>query len=301
MERCADRIVERLKRDEHLTSKFAEPRTQLAVKEVQREFAKRDDEDVLNVSIELLMSYIGKDEKDPKALILGDTLKVIQSLQPYEIDYLSFLLFATALRYLVPANLSGEISAAEWAGIEMRQFQQHILTLAASASDRVVKTSEVERLLYLNCVRQSFGSFELLDVLKKDYPVAMQQRLSRVELEGFLAKGVPGSLFSRDVTSSDEGYLLLGSSVDEMRNQASDQGINESVQDELSVRYDVKASWTELKIRYPKSLHEIEIVERFTTANAQKIMQPTLLGKLIGVANLRAKGKEIDENILLQD
>lgn len=88
----AEALLERLERRPELLERFQEPRTQFSVRDTHRLHAKRGADDVVDLTLDMLVDFIACRGSDFKSVVLDDAIKVTHSLTCNQIDALTLLL-----------------------------------------------------------------------------------------------------------------------------------------------------------------------------------------------------------------
>lgn len=155
IEKYADRLILKLNEKPALLEKFQEPRTQMAVRDAHRFFAKRGAEEIADISIDILVEYIACRGDDFKAVILDDALRLIHSLTVGQLDCLSVV-------YIV-CNM--QIDDAE-----QNAFMQHLEFLINPFLSRSTRSDyQLDYLVGLGCADYEKINVNLGNLLTRKY------------------------------------------------------------------------------------------------------------------------------------
>jgi len=87
----ADGLLARLAERPELLERFAEPRTQISVRDAHRLHAKRGTDDVAELTLDMLVDFIACQGSDFKSVVLNDAIETTHKLTTQQIDALSVL------------------------------------------------------------------------------------------------------------------------------------------------------------------------------------------------------------------
>ncbi len=140
----SDKLMSKLEGRADLLPQFAEPRTQYLVKETHSIYSKYGNDEIADLSIDMLVEFIASQNEDFKSIILNDAIRTIHSLTLNQIDCLSVIFI---MRHL-------EISSDD-----IDTFLKHLNELISPFIDSCTTSkAQIDYLVGIGC-----GNFEIVN------------------------------------------------------------------------------------------------------------------------------------------